>query len=215
MRGRAFFLRAVLVSAVFLIQSGCDRAPQSNPQQKEPAWAVETMELPLDSLIDSAVARDKQGVEEAHKRGDSKVVGGRDGKWWMEASPMARISYVNALGDVVGALNYINNATSSETERQKRIKNLEYEFAGGSSFHGPVEAESMFSGRIQEVTGGRSFGDLVDAITKFYQNKPLLKDKPVLWVMAGPLYKELQEAKPQEKKASNDMVRVRMRKKAE
>jgi len=55
---------------------------------------------------------------------------------------------------------------------------------------------------------------LADAVTKFYQNKPLLKDKPVLWVLAVPLYKELEDSKPQDKRnSSNDTVKVPMTKK--
>jgi hypothetical protein len=122
-----------------------------------------------------------------------------------------RIAYVNALGDLVSTLTSINVVTAVELDNQRRLKKLDYEFES-DSFHGSVDAESAFSTRIQEVTAGHTFGDLVDAITKFYQNKPLLKDRPILWVMAGPLYRELQEAKVQEKKPANDTVNIPMRK---
>lgn len=48
-----------------------------------------------------------------------------------------------------------------------------------------------------EVLGGKSFGDIKDAITQFYQGKPLLRDKSVLWVITVPLYEEaMKSAEP-------------------
>jgi len=210
----AAFLRYSLLVALLLIQMSCDRPPQPTSQPKEPVWTSESIELSLDSLIDSAVDIDKKAVEEAHKSGHSNVVGGRDGNWWLGSNALMRVTYVNAVGDLVGALGNINGAASVEMENQKRLKTLDYEFES-DSFHGGADAESRFSGRIQEVMGGHSFGDLADAITKFYQNKPLMKDRPVLWVLAGPLYKELQEAKPPEKKVAHETISIQMRKKAQ
>jgi len=114
----AAFLRYSLLVALLLIQMSCDRPPQPTSQPKEPVWTSESIELSLDSLIDSAVDIDKKAVEEAHKSGHSNVVGGRDGNWWLGSNALMRATYVNAVGDLVGALGNINGAASVEMENQ-------------------------------------------------------------------------------------------------
>jgi hypothetical protein len=159
--GRSFLV--ALICLLGLIQTNCDRPSQSNPLPKEPSWLPESIDLSLDAILASAIAQEKKEVEEAHKSGHRNVVGARDGKWWLDSSLLARIAYINAVGDLVGALGDIHGITGAEVDRQRESKGLDYAFAG-DSFHGPVEAESMFSGRIQQVIGGRSFGDLADQV---------------------------------------------------
>ena len=172
-----------------------------------------TVTLSIESLIDRVIAKDKQAVEEAHKKGNSNVVGMVDGKWWMANGRLQQLMYLRGVSEIAFALGDINAVTSQEVDAQKQNKNLDYQF-GLSSLTAPEEAESKLSGRIEAVFEGHRFGDLAEAITKFYRDKPLLKDKPVLWVLAVPLYKEHEDAKPQDKKITYyDSVQAAMIKK--
>ena len=69
-----------------------------------------------------------------------------------------------------------------------------------------LEAMRLLSVRVASVTHGPSFGDTVDAVTKFYQDKPLLKEKPVIWVLAVPLFQQLQESLPSEKRKDDSVI---------
>jgi hypothetical protein len=196
-------LNFCLALSFALIQLGCDRTTQqypSNTQQKT-IEIPESVTLSIESLIDRVVATDKEEIEEAHKKGNSKAVGMADGKWWMENGRLAQLMYLRGASDIAIALGDINAVTSQEVDAQRQKRNLDYQF-GSSSLTAPEEAESKLSGRIEAVTRGHTFGDLAEAVTKFYRDKPLLKDKPVLWVLAVPLYKEHEDAKPQDKKST-------------
>jgi hypothetical protein len=169
--------------------------------------------LSFESLIENVVARDKQLVEEAHKAGRKDTVGAADGKWWLQSTRADRVVYIRAVGDLVAAQSQLYSVTSRQIIDERQAKSLELYF-DRNTLNASQEAESKFSSRIEDVIGGRSFGDLADAVTKFYQSKPLLKDKPVLWVLAVPLYKELEESKPQDKRSRfKDKVRVPLMKK--
>ncbi len=208
-------LEFCLALSFALIQLGCDRATRQYPSNTEQKTIEipESVTLSIESLIDRVVAKDKQDMEEAHKKGNSKVVGMVDGKWWMENGLLARLMYLRGVSEIAMALGDINAVTSQEMEAQKQNRNLDYQF-GLSSLTAPQEAESKLSGRIEAVIGGHTFGDLAEAVTKFYRDKPLLKDKPVLWVLAVPLYKEHEDAKPQDKKSTYyDSVQAAMIKK--
>lgn len=205
----------LLILACSHFQVGCDRPSQILPSQARENTIVEkrvSLELSLETLIDSLVARDRESTEEAHKKGHKNTVGMVDGKWWSQNDGVARAVYVRGLSDLAMALGRIHFATYEETQSQRKIKGLELQF-GESSLHAGMDAESKLSARVEIVVSGQSFGDLADAVTKFYENKPLMKDKPVLWVLAVPLYNELQESKPKEKRPTNDMIRVPMTKK--
>jgi hypothetical protein len=203
-------------AVLLLVQVGCDRPPQLAPPTVEANKPIETTEwlgLSFESLIENVLARDKESLEEAHKAGRKQTVGAADGKWWLQSTRMDRVVYMKAIGDLVIALSQLNAVTNKQIIDEQTAKSLELHF-GNDSLSAAEGAESKFSGRIEVVIGGRSFGDLADAVTKFYQSKPLLKDKSVLWVLAVPLYKELEESKPQDKRNRfNDTVKVPMKKK--
>ncbi len=42
-----------------------------------------------------------------------------------------------------------------------------------------------------------------------------MKEKPVLWVLTVPLYKEVQESKPKDKRSYSDVVTIKMKKKTQ
>lgn len=153
MRTSAIFFRYSLATTLLLAGAGCDRLQPSPPKPKEAQWVSESISLSLDSLLDTAVANEAREVDEAHKKGHPNTVGSRDGKWWLESNALMRIAYVNAIGDLVSTLSGINVATSGAMESQKRLKTLDYNFESGT-FGGPVDAESQFSSRIQEVIAG-------------------------------------------------------------
>src|SRR5262249_9211515 len=88
---------------------------------------------------------------------------------------------------------------SEISDRQTR-EGLKSMYLAGRTYAASFEAESQLSGRISQVMGRHSFGDLAQAVTNFYRNKPLQKDKPVIWVLAVPLYKEFQEGQAKEKR---------------
>lgn len=200
---------------LLLVQVGCDRPPQLAPPKAEANKPIEVentewVVLSFESLMESVLARDKKSVEEAHKVGRKQTVGMADGKWWLQNTQMDRVVYIKAVADVVLALGQLLTVTSDQIINEQTAKSLELHF-GNDSLSAAQEAESKLSGRIESVIGGRSFGDLAEAVTKFYQSKPLLKDKPVLWVLAVPLYKDLEESKPQDKRQRfNDTVKVPM-----
>jgi hypothetical protein len=59
------------------------------------------------------------------------------------------------------------------------------------------------------IAVGRTYGDIINAVTKFYQDKPLLKEmkeKPVIWVLAVPLFQQLQESLPSEKRKDDSVI---------
>jgi len=203
-------------ACLLFVQIGCNRTPQVAPSkadEKKPIETTEWLELPLESLLENVVAKDKESVEEAYKAGRKQTVGLADGKLWLQYTRIERAIYLRGVGDLVSALGYVNGVTNDEIATKQKAQGLELHL-GKDSLSGGQEAESKFSGRIEIVMAGQNFGDLVDAITKFYQNKPLLKDKPVLWVLAVPLYKELQDSKPEDKRSSfNDTVKIPMAKK--
>ena len=91
----------------------------------------------------------------------------------------ARLIYLRGLSEVVYALRSVYIVTFQELEAQRQNRNLDYQAALNSSFIAPMEAESKLAGRIAKVIEGQTFGDLADTVTKFYSDKPLLKDKPV------------------------------------
>lgn len=203
---------------LLLVPVGCDRLPQlaSPKAEANKPIEIETTEwlaLSFESLIDEVLARDKKSLEEAHKAGRKHTVGMADGKWWLQNTQADRVVYIKAVADVVVAQSQLYSVTSDQITNEQTAKSLELHF-GNDTLSAAQEAESKFSGRIESVIGGRSFGDLADAVTKFYQSKPLLKDKSVLWVLAVPLYKELEESKPQDKRRRyNDTVKVPLIKK--
>jgi hypothetical protein len=210
-------MRAYVLLILFCFhQAGCDRASQVIPSQASENRTVErteSLDLAVETLIDGLVARDRESTEEAHKKGYKNTVGMADGKWWSQNDRGTRAVYVRGLSDLAMALGTIYFATVSEVATQRKANGLELQF-GNDSLSAVREIESKLSSRIEAVVSGQSFGDLADAITKFYQNKPLMKDKPVLWVLAVPLYKELEESKPKEKRTTgNDTIRVPMSKK--
>ena len=209
-----------LLVAIWLtaMQTGCDKPASKTssaaPTSQSVVESRETLTFSIDTLFDSVVAWDKRETEEARKS-NAHIVGMADGKWWMEQSVVARVDYLRGMSDTVMALGRMNVVTGDARDAQKDAKHLEYAF-GGDSFTAGVVAESALSGRIDLVMSGKKFGDVAEAVTKFYRDKPLLKDKPVLWILAVPLYKELEEAKPQEKRNRHfDSIQVSMVKKTQ
>lgn len=182
----------------FVVLVACDReAPQPKLTEVE-----ETIVLSMESLVDGMVAKDKADIEEAQKQGRRSTVGLAEGKWWQEADGLERAVYLRAVADLTSAVTDINLAVYPELRNQGRAKGLKPFVRVGGTYDSGYQAESFLTGRIGAVIGGHSFGDISDAVTKFYQNKPLLKDKPVIWVLAVPLYKEFQESQPKEKRST-------------
>ena len=91
-------------------------------------------------------------------------------------------------------------------ESERKAKGLGHVRGEESSFGVGRTSVGTISSRLDQVISGPSFGDLTDAITKFYQNNPLLKDRPVLWVLSVALYKELKASRPIPAKGSVDEI---------
>ena len=149
----------------------------------------------------------KTSVEEEHKKGNTNTVGLIDGKKWLEDS-FNRYDYLRGIADFAQAnvgIAVVVLEGVTEQERMSRQSARKNQSRGAAA----VDAMRILSIRLSDVTGGRPLRDTVDAVDKFYEDKPLLKDRPVIWVLAVPLYKQLQEAKPPDQRdKQNDTVTV-------
>jgi hypothetical protein len=167
---------------------------------------TESREVSMDSLIERMVENDKKTVEEGHKKGNTNTVGLVDGKKWSE-NLFDRYDYVRGIADFASASAGIAGVILDEATEQEQMS-LQSARSKQSRVAAALDAMRIFLIRVADVTGGHSFGDTVEAVNKFYQDKPLLKDRPVIWVLAVPLYKQLQEAKPPDQRDNNDTVPV-------
>jgi hypothetical protein len=180
----------VFSGVLFLL--GCDRIRESMPLAQP---AVTSTELSMDTLIEHMVEHSKQSVDEAHKKGETNTVGLVDGKKWQEGS-FDRYDYIKGVADLFSATIGVAGVVldkANDRDAQLDRKNQ-------STSTAALDAMRILAIRIADVVSVRSYGDTVDAITKFYSDKPLLKDRPVIWVIAVPLYKQIQEAKPPEER---------------
>ncbi len=200
--------RALALSALLLmLVIGCSQASNTGTKKAEPKVdKIEMVEISVEQAIESAVNRDKSDLEEAHKRGKTTVVGLVTGKEWLAMNLLERIRYLKGVADVNAFSSGIDLSAFSELESQRTFRGLEHTMGDVSSYQAGQLVVGQFSARISEVISGRTYGDLHDAVTRFYANKPLLKDRPVLWVLTVPLFKELQESRPKPAKGSVDEV---------
>ncbi len=203
-------VRYSLFLVLVLVQVSCDRL---TGQHKDSLPETDSIELSVESLVDHAITKQKQFVEEEHKKGNSNIGSAVDGNEWLTLNSLQRLSYLNAVADQTHFLVGVVTTAYSETKSQSKMKVEEYRNPD-SLLAGILWTEHALTGRLSEVVlGAGTYGDLADAVTKFYENKPLLKNKPVLWVLAVPLYKELQEAKPKDQRETEyDTVRVPLKK---
>lgn len=116
----------------------------------------------------------------------------------------------------------VYSAAYADLDSQKKIKGLEDSWEGDiPSYQVGLLATDKIDDRLSEVIPGRAFGDLADAVTKFYRSNPLLKDRPVLWALSVALYKELKASRPKPAKGSwqersaekEDIISVTLKKK--
>ena len=186
---------------IAFVSSGCNRVKEMISMSP----VTELREVSMDSLIERMVENDKKSLENGHKQGNTNTVGLVDGKKWMEDS-FDKYDFLRGITDFVAAGTGLANAVLDEVGEksfQHSVRNTQSDSAAA------LDAIRILLIRVSDVTSGRSFGDTVQAINKFYEDKPLLKDRPVIWVLAVPLYKQLQEAKPPDKRdTQNDTVPV-------
>ena len=203
-------LISFLVLSVFAgFQFGCNRPNRQNTPTKideqpytppsVPRIEHVEVELPVESMINYAVALNQKNLAEAQRAGKSNTVGAMNGTEWLKLDILSQAMFVRGLGDLIEFMNDVSSVSTSALRREKEAKVLEYESGNTSFTTAYYGMTGAYRSRVLDVIGGRSFRDLTSAITEFYQRKPLLKDKPVLWVLAVPLYREIQESrsKPQ------------------
>jgi hypothetical protein len=159
----------------------------------------------METIIERMVENIKQSVEEAHKKGEANTVGLVDGKKWSESS-FDRYDYIKGIADLLSATAGVAGVVLDEVTKEEKLL-AQSARKNQSTGAAALDAMRILAIRVMDVVSGRSYGDTVDAVTKFYEDKPLLKDRPVLWVIAVPLYKQLQDAKPpDERDNKNDTV---------
>jgi hypothetical protein len=191
-----------LFSLVF-ISIGCDRIKEIVSMSP----VTESREISIESLIERMMENKKTSVEEEHKKGKTNTVGLLDGKMWLEDS-FDRYGYLRGIADLVSANVGVAAVVLEKVNEQERMS-LQSARKNQSRGAAALDAIRIMLIRLSDVTGGRPLGDTVDAVTRFYDDKPLLKDRPVIWVLAVPLYKQLQEAKPPDQRDNkNDTVPV-------
>jgi hypothetical protein len=200
-------LRIALFSLAFVF-IGCDRFRDFTSSMQQ-SVKIESRELSMESLIERMAEKDKEGVENSHTKGKSNTVGLVDGKRWLEDS-FDRYDYIRGLSDLISAMNGIAVIVYEESGQFLELKKQVSQRSDtqDNPYVALLEAMRLLSFRVGSVTNGPSFGDTVDAVTKFYKDKPLMKRKPVIWVLAIPLYKQLQEAMPPENRDKNDSLTV-------
>ena len=195
---------SIFVFALILAM-GCDRTPKPVPtkeEEKKEIEITEVIEISVESAIDGAVSKAKANVEAAHQKGQRHVVGLISGKDWLAMDQLSRIYYIRGLGDNLDLTSGISTAANEELETQRSIRKLEHSSGKIPSYVAGTRAATAFEDRLREVIFGRTFGDVSDAVTKFYSNRPLLKDRPVVWVLSVALYKEVKASEPTPAKGS-------------
>jgi len=201
----------VVLVVALLLGIGCDKVPKSSspkndqPKINQPKIDQKvTIEISVESLIVDAVRKDKADVEAAHQKGNKNVVGLMNGTQWLGLDRGDRVYYVRGISDFHSFNSEIGSAAIRAVESERKAKGLGHVRGEESSFGVGRTSVGTISSRLDQVISGPSFGDLTDAITKFYQNNPLLKDRPVLWVLSVALYKELKASRPIPAKGSVD-----------
>ena len=213
---RKGYLNLTLCGLALLI--ACDRIPDRFKPQSKPTGVVETteiteiVELSVETLIDRMVDKYKRLIEEQQQKKGAPLAGLLDGTFWLKLDDFTRGLYITGVVNLASTITPLQDAAFEELKRHEKEKGLKAYFDRGGSYQAGDTAMSMLVSRISSVTANHSARDIIEAVTSFYLSKPLFKDKPVIWVLAVPLYKELQESKPQEnKKTSNDSVSVPMK----
>src|SRR5262245_57930520 len=173
-----------LICVLALVECGCDRLREFKPaktQPKEPVAVTESVELSMDSILDGMLFFNRTDFEKAQKEGRSNVLPPLDGNWWLKMNPRDRAIYLGGIRDLVWLIWDVTIATRYEVDKQTKTKNLEYVFGDSTTLMASLVVNSEFNRRLLAVLGAGTGVDISDAVTKFYSNKPLLKDKPVLW----------------------------------
>lgn len=213
-------LQLVFLGLVSLVS--CDRLQEQIKSKttraeveeaRTPAEIEEAREFSMDSLMDRAIKRSVELVEESQKAGKKNTVGLADGKWWSDADNATRVVYLRGVSDSAEALAGISGALIDEAKEQVKATNAAKIFyrIGDFTDASYMTANYLVS-RLSLVMSGHTFGDIMQAVSNFYRNKPLQKDKPIIWVLAFPLYNEFQESLPKEKRSSfYDTISVPMK----
>lgn len=197
-------LLCICLFTLAFISIGCDRFKETFSMSQA---TDSSREISVESLIERMMENSNKSVEKAHQKGETNVVGLLDGNGWSEDS-FDRNHYVRGVADFVSASAGVAGVILDEAnEQETKTKSLQSARKNQSRVAAALDAIRVFLVRVNDVTGARPFGDIVKAVDQFYQEKPLLKDRPVIWVLAVPLYKQLQEAKPPDKRDNqNDTV---------
>ena len=195
------------VLSLSFISIGCDKLKDLASSKFSAPAKTQEKQLSIESILDGVTTKSQQDVAQAHKEGQTKVVGLLDGKTWLE-NPNCRVAYIRGIADLASSLKDINSIVwSGEVNETDMVKEVKIISEIPPSFYiASLHAESNLSERFNTVLAGRTFGDISNAVTKFYEDKPLMKDKPVIWVLAIPLYQQLQESLPKEKRRKDDIT---------
>ncbi|MDP2605262.1 MAG: hypothetical protein Q8S00_22195 [Deltaproteobacteria bacterium] len=206
-----------------LTQTGCDKVRESvssrngqtaGESSDQLIEKTRTIDLSMDSLIDRVAAKDKERMKDYRKKGNTTTVGFADGREWLEWNKLERLGYIRALADMEGSFFEFHYATRDEIRDRG-----EFEYRRGETRSSIItdgayaHAQQSFRSRIHYVVTGRRLGEVEEAITEFYRVNSLLRDKPVLWVLAVPLYKQIEKSVPNLDK-SIDTLTVRVENKS-
>ena len=166
--------------------------------------ASEEIQFSLDVIIERAIFEDKKSTDEAHQKGHKNVVGLLVGRDWRDIENWQRVQYIRGLVDMLGFVTATASAGGSLMleEADKRKQNFYVNTAGIPFLVSSRQAVEGLTSRLTGVTGSKSFGELAEAVTLYYTNHPLDREKPVLWVLSVPLFNQLGKKVPMEERVS-------------
>lgn len=188
-------MRNFIILFMVALSLGCREEKTIVPDDES---RTENIEIGLEDVLEKTIREDRKGVEEAHQKGNSRVVGLRDGTEWLQASEARRLDYIRGTAD---ALSFIDGAGEvAWSTLQEREESQKVMFLGSAStiphFEARFRSMDGTAQRLANVIAGHAFADIADAVTAHYRNIPLDRNKPVLWVIAVPLFKQLGKSTP-------------------
>lgn len=160
---------------------------------------IEWVTLAVEPAINDAIEKGKEDVRRANLADpNKKVVGPLTGTDWLQLTTASRTWHIRGIADTYYLLTDISFVTGRNLDTEARAKSLERDtsLAQQPSYTVGWEMQSTFISRLGRIIAGRPFGDTSAAVTKYYENNPLFRERPVLWVLTVPLLKELKAAAP-------------------
>lgn len=212
----AFLIRVFIVNILACVAMGSPRVTLAQ------AVPTETFVVSVESAINKAVDKGKADLESALEKGKKDVVGLLIGKEWEGMSVLDRVRYIRTLAELSQFNALVSSAASEDLDNKIRGRGLQHDYLQKApSWSMGLRVIDKVDDRLRLVIVGRAFGDLADAVTKYYKDNPLLRDRAVLWVLSVALYKEVQAATPPKDNfdkvmaETRDNVTVQVPKKAE